>query len=108
MEKNRSKDELLVEILRRILQITHPLQVVLFGSAARKQMQSHSDFDLLVIVPNGQHRRHTTQAIYQNLVGVGFAADIIVVTEADVERYRQTPGLIIKSALDEGITLYAA
>lgn len=105
--KNPSK-ALLDKVLERILQVTQPHQIILFGSAARNQMSEHSDLDLLVIVPKGVHRRHTAQSIYQNLVGLGFAADIIVVTEEDVKLYRQAPGLVIKSALDEGITLYAA
>jgi predicted nucleotidyltransferase len=58
-------------------------------------MHEHSDIDLLVVVPSGVHRRRTAQKIYRNLIGVGFAADIVVVTEDDVERYGETEGIII-------------
>jgi hypothetical protein len=54
------------------------------------------------------HRRQTAQKIYRNMIGVGFAADIIVVTEDDVERYKDRPGLVIMPAMEEGRVLYAA
>jgi len=54
------------------------------------------------------HRRNTAQKIYRNLVGLGFAADIVVVTEDDVERFKDNSGMIIQPALKEGKLLYAA
>lgn len=101
-------DSILKQILERIVAVVQPQQVFLFGSAARGEMKADSDLDLLVVVPSGCHRRRTAQAIYRNLVGVGFAADIIVVTEDDVRQYRNSEGMIIKPAMDEGKLLYAA
>jgi predicted nucleotidyltransferase len=85
-----------------------PKKVVLFGSAARGQMHDNSDIDLLVVVPNGLHRRKTAQNIYRNLVGFGHAADIVVVTEDDVTRSHEGDGYVIWSALTEGKLVYAA
>jgi len=96
----------LKEIIRRIVEIAQPEKIILFGSAVRKKMGPHSDVDLLVIVDNQRHRRRTTQAIYRHLIGVGFAADIVVVTKDDVERYRDHPGLITHPALEEGKVIY--
>lgn len=101
-------DRIIEETLRRILSVVKPTKVVLFGSAARDSMGENSDIDLLVVVSAGVHRRQTAQKIYRNMVGVGFAADIIVVTEEDVERYRDRQGLIIMPAMLEGKVLYAA
>jgi|WetSurMetagenome_2_1015567.scaffolds.fasta_scaffold1577008_1 uncharacterized protein len=105
----RIPDEKIVqEIMRRILTVVQPKQVILFGSAMRGEMNADSDLDLLIVVPSGCHRRRTAQEIYRSLVGVGFAADIIVVTDEDVTLYRNKEGMIIKSAMDEGKLLYAA
>jgi hypothetical protein len=71
-------------------------------------MHSNSDIDMLVVVPSGTHRRKTAQKIYRNLIGVCFAADIIVVTEDDIERYKDNERMIIQPALKEGKVLYAA
>jgi predicted nucleotidyltransferase len=107
MDKD-SLDRILNETLKRILAVIKPKKVILFGSAARGSMGANSDIDLLVVVPSGVHRRQTAQKIYRNMVGVGFAADIIVVTEEDVERYKDRPGLVIMPAMEEGRVLYAA
>ena len=42
-------EETLQEIVRRIVETAQPERIILFGSAARGEMGSHSDVDLLVI-----------------------------------------------------------
>jgi predicted nucleotidyltransferase len=101
-------DNILTETVRRIAETAHPKQIILFGSAIRGDMGPNSDLDLLVIIPSGGHRRRTAQTIYRKLIGVGFAADIIVVTEDDIEKFGDNIGMVIRSALQEGKVLYAA
>jgi len=103
-----SINDILNEIVQRIIDTVHPIKIILFGSAARGDMGPDSDFDLLIIIPSGMHRRKTAQKIYRNLIGVGFAADIVVVTEKDVELFRDNIGMVIRPALEEGRVLYAA
>jgi len=99
--------EVLGEIVRRIVEVAQPERIILFGSAARGEMGLHSDLDLLV-VKAGAHRRQLAQTIYMSLYGVGQAVDVVVVTPEDVERYRNAIGLIIEPALREGRTIYVA
>ncbi len=103
-----SLEDTLNEIVKRILLVVQPKKIILFGSAVRGEMGPNSDLDLLVIVPSSEHQRKTSQKIYRNLIGVGFAADIIVVTEKNVERYKHNLGMIIKPALEQGRVLYAS
>lgn len=84
------------------------VRIVLFGSAARGQMGPHSDLDLLVVMPDGVHRRHTAQRIYRSLLGFGVAKDVIVVTESDVRDYGDNPSLVLFPALREGKEIYVA
>src|SRR2546430_17704511 len=100
--------QLLEELVQRIVKAVYPLRIILFGSAARGEMGPDSDLDVLVVMPDGIHRWETAQLIRHHLVGLGFAKDILVVTESDVERHRANPYLIIKPALDEGKELYHA
>lgn len=95
------------KIVHRIVEIAHPLKIILFGSAVRGEMGINSDIDILVVVPSGVHRRNTARSIYRNLIGVGFAVDIIVATEEDIERYKDNIGMVIKPALEQGRSLYA-
>lgn len=101
-------EQTLPELVRRIVQVAHPRQVILFGSAARGEIGSHSDVDLLVVVNETAHRRRLAQAIYRNLVGVGLAADIVVVTMQDLDDYKAHPYTVIRPALEEGKVIYAA
>ena len=71
-------------------------------------MGPNSDLDVLVIMPDGTHRRRTAQEVYRRMWGFGFAKDIVVVTESDVREYRTNPYIMIKNALEEGRELYHA
>lgn len=101
-------EQVLAEMIRRVVEVAHPQRLILFGSAARGDMGPHSDADLLVVVDQPVHRRRLAQAIYRNLVGVGFAADIVVVTTQDLARYKDNRYTVIRSALEEGQVVYAA
>ena len=99
-------DKIVEDAIARILSVVSPKQVFLFGSAARGDLHENSDIDLLVVVPNGTPRRETAQGIYRSLVGLAFGADIVVVTEEDVEKYRDAEGWVIRGALAEGRLVY--
>jgi predicted nucleotidyltransferase len=101
-------ENILNEIVKRILDVVQPKNIILFGSAVRGEMGVNSDIDILVVVPSGLHRRKTAQKIYRNLIGVGFAVDIVVVLEDDIEQFKDHNGMVIQPALKEGKVLYAA
>ena len=96
---------ILDDIIQRVVEVAQPEKIILFGSAARGEMNRHSDVDLL-IVRDGSDLRRLTARIYRNLRGVGAAVDAIVVTPADVERYKECHALVIKPALKEGKVVY--
>ena len=86
-EFDTTNNQILDELIRRILQVVQPKRLILFGSAARGEMSSESDLDVLVVMPDGIHRRRTAQTIYRNLSGLGVTKDILVVTETDVKKH---------------------
>jgi len=86
----------------------HPLRILLFGSAAAGRMDEHSDLDVLVIMPDGTHRRRAAQQIYLGLQGLGIAKDIVVATPRDIEEYGNNPSLILYPALTQGKEIYRA
>ncbi len=100
--------ELLNQLIQRIVELVHPRRIILFGSAARGQMGPHSDLDLLVVMPDGVHRRQTVQSLYRNLPAIGIGKDIIVVTESDLRDYGANPSLVLYPALREGKEVYVA
>ncbi len=101
-------EEVLQEIIRRIVRVAQPDRILLFGSAARGQMGPHSDVDLLVVKSGEFDPHRLTGDIYVSLHGVGQAVDVVVVTPEQVERYRDTHCLVIAPALREGKEVYRA
>ena len=96
---------ILDDIIRRIVEVAQPEKIILFGSAARGDMNRHSDVDLLII-KEGVGALDLMDQIYRNLRGVGAAVDAIVVSTRDVERYKDSHALVIKPALREGKVVY--
>ena len=101
-----SDEEVLREVVRRVVEVARPERIVLFGSAARGTPSgSDSDLDLLVVKEEA-HRGKLADEIYKALTGVGRAVDVVVVTPEDIERYGESPALVIEPALREGRVVY--
>lgn len=107
-ERHTVPQSVLDEIIRPVVKIAQPDRIILFGSAARGTMGPNSDVDLLVVKSGQFHRGHLTEEIYMNLIGVGQAVDVVVVTPEDVERYQNSHALVIAPALREGKIVYAS
>jgi len=101
-------EDQLKTLVECIVEAVHPLQVMLFGSAARGEMTPDSDLDILVVMPDGTHRRKTAQYLYRVIHGITIPYDILVATPSDLERHRDNIGLIYYTIIREGKTLYAA
>lgn len=96
------------EITQRLVDRFQPIGIVLFGSQARGEATPHSDIDLLVVLPTVSSRRAAAGAMYASLEGIPTGTDIHVVSAADVERYHDSVGTIVRPALIEGTLLYAS
>ncbi|MCZ6680040.1 MAG: nucleotidyltransferase domain-containing protein [Candidatus Poribacteria bacterium] len=59
--------KVIAELVQRVVEAIHPKRILLFGSAARREMGPNSDLDVLVIMQmaftDGRRRRKYT-AIY--------------------------------------------
>ena len=106
--KIQSNPKAIKLLVRRIVDIVHPLRIILFGSAVRGEFQPGSDIDVLVVMPAGVHRRHTSQLLYRRITGIGIPFDILVATPEDLEKYKNNIGLIYRTILEEGRDIYAA
>jgi len=100
--------QLVDRMIRTVVASVHPLRIILFGSAARGNLGPDSDLDLLVVMPQGTHRRKTAQRLYRQMGGLGVPFDILVATPQDLELHRNNPGLIYQTILREGTEVYAA
>ena len=93
-------------IVHRIVDMVHPLRIVLFGSRARGGARQDSDVDLLVAMPEGTHRRQTAQRLYRDIRGELPSFDVVVATPSDLDKHRDNLGLIYRTILREGQDVY--
>jgi uncharacterized protein len=107
-EDREPDPKLLRTIVDRIVEVASPERVILFGSAARRAMQRDSDIDLLIVKAGDYHARELKIAIRRSLRGLPYALDLVVATPEALERYRTSPALLFRPALEEGRVVYEA
>ncbi|MFZ5485279.1 MAG: nucleotidyltransferase domain-containing protein [Pseudomonadota bacterium] len=81
-------------------------KVILFGSYARGEADDGSDADFLVIEPEVENRAAEMVRLYRALARTGIPADILVYSEADVDRRKDWTSSAVHWALKEGKLLY--
>jgi predicted nucleotidyltransferase len=96
------------QLVKKVVEAVQPLKIILFGSAARHDATTDSDVDLLVVMPEGVHRRETARYLYKYLGETGIPVDILVATPNDLKRHKANIGLIYRTVLVEGKEVYAA
>jgi predicted nucleotidyltransferase len=96
----------LSEAVDRIVRKFHPIRIILFGSWARGSAREDSDLDLLVVLPEVEHKRKAAIQIGNSLSNLPIGKDIIVTTPEDIEKYGKTVGDILLPALEEGKVIY--
>ena len=101
-------EEVLDELVTRIVAEVGPRRIVLFGSAVGGALRPGSDIDLLIVMPDGAHRRHTAQRLYSRLGSDRPPVDLVVATESDIVDHGDAPGYVYRSALRDGREMYAA
>ena len=106
MSNPKNNAEFLPEITRRILSVSAPDRIILFGSYARGDFGPDSDLDLLIVMPGVQSPRSESTRLRRALRGLLVPVDIVVVTPQQIERYRNTMGYIYSSAIAEGKVMY--
>jgi len=99
----------LQEIVRRLAAVYHPERIYLFGSVARGESGPDSDYDLMVILPDGAppHLRSEDPG-YRALRGTGAGADILVWTRGQFEKQLHLRASLPSTVAREGRLLYGA
>lgn len=103
------RDEVLAEVVRRLVAAYQPERVYLFGSVARGEAGPHSDYDLLVLVSDdAPPERRDSDLAYRVLRGTGVAADVLVWTRSRFDRRAHIVASLPATILREGRLLHAA
>ena len=99
-------DNLMQEIVDRIVQKSHPQRVILFGSRARSDARPDSDLDLLIVKKDARPRSLRSPELYGALSGIMIPMDIIVYQPDEIFEWSNVPQAFVTTAVREGKLLY--
>ncbi len=100
------QSSLSAEIVRRIRAEAEPEKIILFGSQARGEATTDSDYDIFIILETNLPRYKRPVPFYEALADLGIAKDIVVYTPAEVAEWRTASCSLVATALREGKILY--
>lgn len=100
------QDKLIARLTDTLLKIAKPSKVLLFGSAARREMTSASDLDIIVIVESSGEVKPTQKALSQLSRLLEWPVDVLVIDREQFKR-RSALGGVYAVANDEGIVLFS-
>jgi predicted nucleotidyltransferase len=103
----RISEELIREVVRRILSVAEPDRIILFGSAATGAAGPHSDIDLLVLEPNVSEARSEWSRIDEALQDLGVPVDVLIMKTRRFEETKDLVGGIAYPAARYGQVIYA-
>jgi predicted nucleotidyltransferase len=93
--------------IQKIIAVSQPRQIIIFGSYVRAELNKNSDLDLLIITAdNLQNTREESVRIRRALKGIPMAMDILVVTESKFAALCHTPGLTYQEVAKHGKVIY--
>jgi uncharacterized protein len=99
-------ENLIREIVQRIVSITQPERIILFGSASTGRMTKDSDIDLLILERDPQDNRGERLRIRQALSDLDHPFDVIVMPTESFEESKNVIGGIAYPANKYGRVVY--
>ena len=96
----------ILEMTDRIVEKFSPSKIILFGSHARNDANSHSDIDLLVIFKNEIKELKTMDEMHLLLINSPYPKDILACSVKSADQYKDISGYTVYYALKEGVVLY--
>ncbi len=99
-------DDLVQDIVRRIVEMAQPDKVILFGSRARGDARPDSDFDVLVIKDSDEPGYRRDAPLYLALAGLNAPVDVMVYTPEEIREWSAVPQAFVTTAVREGKVVY--
>ena len=95
------------QVVDQIVELAQPRRIILFGSAATGRVEEDSDLDFLIVIPEDERPQDLTDRLNMQVRNRPMPCDFMVVTEAVLDRNRDTPGLVYGEILSRGKEVYA-
>ena len=102
---NMSKQNILKNIVQKVIEEAIPEKIILFGSRAKEEQTKESDYDICVLKKGVLHKRKLAQRIYLTL-DVNVPVDVIVETPEKFNELKNNPFLIYYDIAKYGRVVY--
>ena len=99
-------DEVLEEMVDRLVKELDPLKIILFGSYSSGEPTEDSDVDILIIKESNLPRYKRSVPAYKALSGLIIPKDILVYTPEEVEEWSEVPQSFVSGVIDKGTVIY--
>jgi predicted nucleotidyltransferase len=93
-------------LVARIVETWSPAQIWLFGSRARGDAQDHSDWDLLIVLPDNYSAELDPIETWRIGREARVRADIVSFKVSEFEEDRSTPNTLAYDAATAGVLVY--
>ncbi|MCC5638432.1 nucleotidyltransferase domain-containing protein [Nostoc sp. CHAB 5844] len=102
-------NSIIAEVIRRLVALLNPEEIILFGSYAWGTPHQYSDLDLCVIlpdnIPNFNRIEWGVKAI-NALEDLMIDVDVLIKTRTDVETFKTVPASLTRKIVEQGNLLY--
>jgi predicted nucleotidyltransferase len=96
-----------VELIERIVEVLHPEEIRLFGSRARGEARSDSDWDFMAILPDDAPEQDLDiGAVWRRLRDLRLQrVEVFTMTRGDFEEWRHSLGTLAQIVASTGIVV---
>lgn len=98
-------DNLIAGVVGKISGVIHPVAILLFGSAARKELTDQSDIDLLIVMPDASSLNPARKQVARIRGQFGVPVDLVWMSADEFHR-RAAIGGVAQVASEEGVLVY--
>lgn len=93
--------------MQKIIELSKPRKIIIFGSYVRGGIHLNSDLDILIVTNNEiESPRKESIRIRHALKGIHISMDILVISESKLKELANVPGLIYREAIEHGSVIY--
>lgn len=100
------QDEVLREIVARLVQAVDPQKLILFGSRATGRGRPDSDYDILIVKAEPDPGLRRTGPLYRKLRGIAKPVDLLWFTPEEVDDWSRVRQHVATQAVRSGVVVY--
>jgi uncharacterized protein len=94
-------------VIEKIIEISKPRKIILFGSYVQNAVTNESDLDVLVVTGDEiENPRKESIRIRRELKEIDMSLDILVISESMLEVLKDTPEMIYRDIIKKGEIVY--